>query len=122
MANETNMVKCAARALIKLSQENADFKVKVAQHEAKDRALSIAFKLAEVGSIEYSDILEKAASLAKEDLNVVEKAMSLNIGNILNGGANALAKEAALSSSEPGITNSAQAKTSFESFLLSNFS
>lgn len=111
------IISYAAKALLKLAQENKDCKIKLAQYEAKERALAVAHKLAEKGTIEYTQVLEKAASLAKEDLTVIEKAIDLNINSILDIGSAAVTKEA----SEKEQFNGS-AKSSFEEFILSNFS
>jgi len=118
MSNEHAMVKCAARALVKLAQENEGLKVKIAQLECKERALAVAHRLAESGTIEHSQILEKAASLAKEDLNVIEKALDLNLNTILNIGSASMSKEA-------NIVDKPDAKTAtknFAEFIISNYS
>ena len=54
-------------------------------HSTKDRAFKIAAKLV-VGEDALSEIQEKAASLMREDLDVVEKAMDLGLSNGLKLG------------------------------------
>jgi hypothetical protein len=117
MANDT-MLKYAAKAIVKFVNENKALQVKIAQLETKERALGIAYKLAEAGTIEHSQILEKAAALAKEDLSVIEKAIDLNLSNVLSIGTAALQKEASVD----GKQNAQQATKSFEEFLVNNFS
>ena len=113
MANENEMLKFAARALIKLAQENQALRVKTAQSDAKERALAVAHRLAERGSIEYNQVLEKAAALAKEDLSIIEKAIDLNLTNMFKLGEAEISKEA---SSGPKVG----ARESFEQFILNN--
>jgi len=54
-------------------------------NSTKDRAFKIAAKLV-VGDDALSEIQEKAASLMREDLDVVEKAMDLGLSNGLKLG------------------------------------
>jgi hypothetical protein len=114
MSNETRY---AVRALLKFAQENQELQVKCARYEAEKRAFAVAMRLAENGAIEHNQVMEKAASLAKEDLNVVEKALDLNLSNVLSIGSAAMAKEA-----EAQTGKREAGRNLFEDFLVSNFS
>lgn len=117
MSND-NVVRYAVRALLKMAQENQELQTRVARHEAEKRAFVVAQRLAERGVIEPSQVMEKAASLAKEDLAVIEKAMDLNLNNVLSIGSAAMAKEA---SADPKAPVRDDGRKSFEDFLVCNF-
>ena len=81
--------------VVKLAQANSDL-------EKTSRAQKLIYKQASLGMIEmpttYEELLEKAAALATEDLDVVEKALSYRLGDV---GMGKLASGSAPSTSTP---------------------
>ena len=118
MSQDNKMIALAAKSLVKLASENCQLQAKLAQAEAKERALAVAFKLASAGTIEHNQIMEKAASLVKEDLSVIEKALDLNLNKLLSIGS-PVVKEASVK--DPSAPVDAVARKTFEEFILSNF-
>lgn len=82
MQDKKQLYKIAAQKLIQLDKSNKD-------HEKRAQALKLLYKQAELGYGElprsYGELQEKIASLCKQDLNVVEKALELTGGNIKLG-------------------------------------
>jgi hypothetical protein len=115
MSNQDQMVKCAVRALLKLAQENHQMQQQLAKHAARERALSIAKRLAELGSIETNQIFEKAASLESKNLDLVEEAMKLDLHQALSLGTAVITKEA------KDMGDTTNGRQSFENFLLSHY-
>jgi len=83
MSNDSNNIrKLAAAKMLQLHSENKE-------HEKRAQALRLIYKQAEMGYGEiprtHSELQEKVASLLKQDLTVLEKAIELTGGNIKLG-------------------------------------
>lgn len=82
MKEPSELRKLAAIKMLQLDQENKGH-IKAAQ------ATKLYFKQVEYGMIEpaqtYEEFTQKVASLANQDLEVLEKAIELNQGNIKIG-------------------------------------
>ena len=74
--------KLAAEKLLQLNSANKE-------HEKRAHALRLIYKQAELGYGEvprsYSELQEKVASLLKQDLTIVEKALEITGGNLKLG-------------------------------------
>jgi hypothetical protein len=114
MSNQDQMVKCAVRALLKLAQENKLLQEQNAKYASRERALSIAKRLSEIGSIEPNQIFEKAAALESRNLDLVEEAINLDLHQTLSLGPAVITKEAEAMGDKTG-------RLSFENFLLANY-
>ena len=79
---DSQLRKQAAQKMLQLHTENKE-------HEKRAYALRLIYKQAELGFGDvprtYSELEEKLASLIKQDLNVVEKALELTGGNLKLG-------------------------------------
>ena len=82
MSNTKDMLKLAAA---KLLEQDASLK----EHRKQAHALRLLYKQAEMGCGEfprsYNELQSKIASLLNQDLQVYEKALELNGGNIKLG-------------------------------------
>lgn len=114
MSNEQNMIKCAVRALLKLAEENEQLKRQQEKTASQQRALGIARRLAELGTITPDEVFEKAAALEGRNLDLVEEAIKLDLPQTLSLGTAAITKEAEALGQDIG-------RTSFEDFIINNY-
>lgn len=100
---KTSAVKLA-KEVFRLSEENQKLASDNQEYFQKERATQLLFKQAQMGLIDmpasYEELQEKVASLAKEDLDIVEKAMSLQIGDTGIGKIGGLSSQAVPSTPE----------------------
>jgi hypothetical protein len=72
------MLKTSAACLRALSEENQQFREKLAQYQKKERAEALARSMEEKGLNDHLDFPEKVASLMeRDDLDLLEKAVDL---------------------------------------------
>lgn len=112
---EQQMIKCAVRALLKLAQENKLLQEQNSKYASRERALSIAKRLSELGSIEPNQIFEKAAALETRNMDLVEEAMNLDLHQTLSLGTAVITKEA------EAMGDNKHGRQSFENFILSHY-
>ena len=78
-------VKQAGVVLKRVNEEKLRLQKEAAVHSLEKRAMKIAYREVELGISQpfssYEDLMEKVASLMKEDLDVVEKALERGYGS-----------------------------------------
>lgn len=78
-----------AKELIRLKGETSKLAQANTNHEKRAKAEKLVYKQASMGLVEYpksyEDLQEKVASLENQDLDVLEKALELNLGDVSMG-------------------------------------